>query len=479
VAVALGLTASPEKARADPPPLAENDASGQPPAATLDPTFMTGLFSSSRATLLGDLFGVRTAIARYGLTLGVTETSEVFGNATGGIRRGADYEGLTTATLQLDTLKAFGLAGGLVNVSAFQIHGRPLEGNLLALQTVSGIAANRSTRLWEAWYQQTFLDGKFDIKVGQQSADQEFIASANSALFENTMMGWPLLPSYDQYAGGPAYPLSSLAVRLRGQITPTVTGLLGVFDDNPPGGPFTDDSQTRGIEAAGLRFNLNTGALVFGELQYALNQPSAGDVDVKENKGLPGTYKIGFWADTARFPNQSIDNTGTSLANPASSGTAANERGNFSFYGVFDQMIWRPEYTEARAISLFARAMGAPGDRNLIQFSLNGGLTLKAPFDGRDGDSVGVGVGYGQVSSGARALDLAAAGFATTGTYSPVRTSETFIEATYQYQVAPWWQIQPDFQYIFNPGGGIVNPLDLNTKVQNEAVFGLRTNITF
>jgi porin len=43
----------------------------------------------------------------------------------------------------------------------------------------------------------------------------------------------------------------------------------------------------------------------------------------------------------------------------------------------------------------------------------------------------------------------------------------------------PWWQIQPDIQYVFNPGAGIVNPNNPNEKVKNEAVLGIRTNITF
>jgi porin len=43
----------------------------------------------------------------------------------------------------------------------------------------------------------------------------------------------------------------------------------------------------------------------------------------------------------------------------------------------------------------------------------------------------------------------------------------------------PWWQIQPDIQYVFNPGGGIVNPDNLNQRVKNEAVLGVRTTISF
>ena len=37
-------------------------------------------------------------------------------------------------------------------------------------------------------------------------------------------------------------------------------------------------------------------------------------------------------------------------------------------------------------------------------------------------------------------------------------------------QVTPWWQIQPDIQYVFNPGAGIVNPERPDgQKIGNEA----------
>ena len=117
-------------------------------------------------------------------------------------------------------------------------------------------------------------------------------------------MGWPVLPAFDLYAGGPSYPLSSLAVRLRGQLTDNLTVLGAVFNDNPPGGPFFDDSQVRGAEQSGTKFNLNTGALFIAEVQYAINQPefgkqrAAGGLD-----GVAGIDKLGVWFDTGRFPS--------------------------------------------------------------------------------------------------------------------------------------------------------------------------------
>jgi len=400
-----------------------------------EPNFFTNLWT--RDNLLGDIGGLRTTLGNYGITLNLQETSEVFGNVAGGIRRGAAYDGLTQMSLVLDTAKAFGWEGGTLNISALQIHGRNLSAEKLSnLQTVSGIEANRATRLWELWYQQAFLDAKADVRIGQQSIDQEFVSSQYSALFINTMMGWPMVPSADLYAGGPAYPLSSLGARLRLQPTGALTVLAGVFNDNPPGGPFSNDSQLRGAESAGVKFNLNTGALFIAEMQYAVNQPALGDLDTGDRRpGLPGTYKLGAWFDTAAFPDQRFDDTGLSLADPNSSGNARLRQHNFSIYGVVDQMIWRPDPQEQRSLAVFARIMGAPADRNLIDFSVNTGVSLKSPLLNRDDDTFGVGYGFAKVSGRASDLDRDTASF--TQSFKPIRSGEHFIEVTYQYQIAP------------------------------------------
>jgi porin len=429
-----------------------------------------------RANLLGDLGGLRPALKAIGISFAFQEQSEVLGNVTGGIHSGAEYAGLTTASITLDTGQAFGWQGGTAFASALQIHGRNFDAdNLATLQTVSNIDASRATRLWELWYQQE-LPGKTDLKLGQQSLDQEFITSQYSAVFLNAMMGWPALPSNDLYAGSPVYPLSALGVRLRARPTDTLTALFGVFDDNPPGGPFNDDTQLRGAEASGTRFNLTTGALWIGELQYAANASSPDKSCGSVLCGLPGTFKLGAWYDTGRFPDERFDGNGVSLASPGSTGVAALHRGNVSVYGVVDQMLWR-DTAGARALGVFLRAMGAPDDRNLVDWSLDAGVNVAAPLKGRDNDTLGVGYGVAHVSDRAAALDGDRARFS--GAAFAPRSAEHIIEVTYQAQLAPWWQVQPDFQYVFNPGGGIQNPADSAQRLGDEAVFGLRTTITF
>ena len=425
------------------------------------------------SNLLGDMWGFRTLLSQYGMTLSIVEQSEVLGNVNGGARQGFAYEGLTTATLQLDTARAFNWDGGLFNVSGLQIHGRNLSAdNLLSLQTASGIEADRSTRLWELWYQQKFGD-KLDVKLGQQSLDQEFMVSQNALYFVNTMFGWPMLPSADMPGGGPAYPLSALGARARVHVTDSVTILAGIFNGSPVSDN-TGDPQLN--NRYGVSFPLNGGVLAIAELQYSY--PSSGTlVRADETEALARTYKIGIWYDSESFADQRFDNTGLSLANPAGTGIPQLHRGNYSIYAVADQLIWVDPRESDRTISLFGRAMGTPEtDRNLIDFSLNFGLTFHEPFLHRDDDTFGIGMGYAKVSGQAAGLDQDTAFY--NGTFNPRRSSETYLEVTYQYAVAPWLQLQPDFQYIFNPGGGIVNSSG-TAKVNDEAVIGVRTNILF
>ena len=132
-------------------------------------------------------------------------------------KQGATLQGVTTASLDMDTGKAFGLQGGTFHISVLQLHGQPLSASYLDnLQAANGNEGEDGTRLWELWYDQEFLDNKFDIKIGQQSIDNEFMGSTYSGLFVNTMAGWPLVPSDDLYGGGPAYPLSSLGGKSAG-----------------------------------------------------------------------------------------------------------------------------------------------------------------------------------------------------------------------------------------------------------------------
>jgi porin len=477
VATLLANTA----AFAAPPPISvpissESSASGQT-------TNLAGFLENLKRSnyMLGDMFGLRSWLSRYGISLAVQETSEYLGNVSGGTRKGAQYDGLTQMVMQMDTNRAFGWYGGLFNVSALQIHGQNLStDNLGTLQTASGIEADRSTRLWEMWYDQKFLEeDRLDIKVGQQSVDQEFIVSQNASYFVNTMFGWPALPSYNMPGGGPAYPLSALGVRFRYRPIDPLTFLVGVFNGSPVSNNTGDPQQQN---ASGTSFPLGGGRLIMAEMQYAY--PALGSmVYPGEAAPLARTYRLGAWYDTESFNDVRYDINGMPLASPNSNGIAASHRGNFSLYAVADQMLWRNPNDPNNTLNAFGRAMGTPqNDRNLIRFSMNAGLVYHEPFRNRPDDTFGVGMGYVHVTSGIQGLDRDTAYYAQQtdpSSFNPIQGSETYVEATYQYQMRPWWQLQPDLQYVFNPGAGVVDPNAPTHRIRNELVLGLRTNILF
>ena len=414
----------------------------------------------------------------HAVTVGLTESAEWLGNLHGGLKTGQIYHGLATLTLGLDTGLAGGWQGGNFNLSALQIHGRSLSAGFVgSLQTASNIEAERGPRLWEVWYQQKVLGDSMDIKIGQQSIDQEFMASQYSAIFIGPAFGWPALPSYDLPAGGPVYPLSVPGVRIRARPNETTTWLVGAFAGNPANNVPSQDPQK--ANARGTTFSLHGGTLFISEWQYVRNQPESKESGSPVNGGLPGTYKLGAWYHTHKFSDTRFDDGGRSLASPLSSGNALQHSGNYSVYGLADQTVWREGEGGARAVNVFARAMAAPGNRNPISFSANFGVTMAAPFEGRSQDVIGLGVGYVKIGGHLRALDVDTNAFLATT--QPVRNSETFIEATYQYQLTDRWQLQGTLQYTRHPGGGAVdtnNPANAK-RIPNATVVGLRTNFMF
>lgn len=413
----------------------------------------------TRDKLLGDLGGVRSALAAKGISLNVLETSEVLGNPTGGIGQGAIYEGATLMGLSVDTQKLLGLSGGSFNVSAYQIHGRGLTANYLDnLNVVSSIEAPASTRLFELRYDQSFLDGKLSLRFGQFAADQEFLISQYGAFFVNSGFGWPTLAAEDLPEGGPAYPLATPGVRLKAQPTDQLALLAAVFNGNP-----SDNG-------SGTSFRVNKGVFAITEAQYAIN---GGDHAV----GLPGTYKVGAWYNSNAFADQRQVYEGLPLSDPTSSDASLYHRGNWSAYAVADQMIYRVPGTKDQGLGLFFRFMGAPSDRNLVDFDLYAGANYKGIIPGRPDDTAGAGLIYTRLSDQTTQLDMEP-GLSSGGGY-PNGRAETVLELTYQIQMAPWWTLQPDFQYVFNPGGSLPNPYNPMQPIADAAVFGLRTTIQF
>jgi porin len=424
------------------------DSSASPPA----PTIQTSLGK------YGDPGGIRAFLDSKGIDYSFTYIGEVLGNPTGGYKRGATYEGRLDGEFDVDLDKLAGIKDTAFHASVYQIHGRGLTGNnLFDLFTVSGIEAYPDTKLYEAWFEHKFADGKIAVRAGQLAADTEFFLSQSANLFVNSTFGWPASFANDLPSGGPAYPLATPGVRLKLKPTYNITLLAAVFNGDPVGvyQPGINNQIAQLRDVGGTDFRIQDPPLVIAEAQFAYNQE-------KDAKGLPGTVKVGYLHHFESF---------AALDVPAN--VSVNYRGNDSLYGVIDQVIYNdPDGKTGQGAAVFLRVTGLPNDRNLIDVYADGGITYKGLFKSRQDDTIGLSAAYGHISSGATNQDIAAGG-------PLVRDYQAVIEATYQYAMLPGFTLQPDFQYIFHPGANGVGDPDTGLPLKNAAVFGLRATVVY
>jgi porin len=164
-----------------------------------------------------------------------------------------------------------------------------------------------------------------------------------------------------------------------------------------------------------------------------------------------------------------------SLADPLSNGIAYGHRGDHGGYFIWDQMLWRREGAGDAGLGSFLRIGGNPSDRNLIELHMDGGLTYAAPF-GRNNDTVGIGLSYEQVSASQR--DLVTDYGRITGHQPMTPDFESVLEVSYQAQVASWWILQPDLQWVIHPGGRVLDLANPQTRPGAGAVvLGLRSAV--
>jgi porin len=364
-----------------------------------------------------------------------------------------------------------GWSGATFHANAYQIHGRGLSANDLGnnLLAVSNIEAERTTRLFDLWLEQQLWNDLVAVRIGQLAADDEFITSQYGALLVNSTFGWPGIVASDLPSGGPVYPLSTPGVRVKLQPTDQLSLMAAVFNGDPAGrGLGTPQSR----DAGGTAFRVNDDAFAIAEAAYALNRK-------KDADGPPGTYKLGGWYHSGRFADQRFDAAGLSLANPASSGPPAQHRGDYGLYAVVDQMVWRAPESKDQGLGVFLRVAGSPSDRNQVDFYVDGGVNYKGLLSGRGDDILGLGVAYARIGDAASALDRDL-NFLN-GPSRPVRDCEMALELTYRAQLAPWWTLQPDLQFIVHPGGHIPDPTDPTHThpIRDAVVMGVRTTIAF
>ena len=271
------------------------------------------------------MWGLRPALGKYGVTLGILENVETFGNLTGGSQQGFEANGLTTVTLQMDTQKAFGLSGGTFNVSGLQIWG----GNLTTRQS-SGLAdphRHRGAR------RRSTLGALVSAEIRRQVRHQDRRAEPRRGIHHQPERQLPLHQRRVRFSGASSCQFTRRRTRLSaGGPRRSRTGAADRHhhrarrrlqrEPDPAGFAERADQQPTWRELPARRRHFGDRrtpiCIWFGRIR----KPNA-------DGPLPGVYKIGAWYDSYKFNDLQTDTIGLPLASPLSNGTPADASRRF------------------------------------------------------------------------------------------------------------------------------------------------------
>jgi porin len=141
---------------------------------------------------------------------------------------------------------------------------------------------------------------------------------------------------------------------------------------------------------------------------------------------LPGELGVGVWHHTGSFDR--FD--------------GGRDDGATGFYIDLDQQLYRTNPSkedDQSGVGMFLRYGWASPKISLIEHSIAGGINCTGCIPTRDHDVMGIG------------FDVAI--LSTEDGAGVDKRSETAIELFYKIQILPWLAVQPDVQYIINPGG--------------------------
>lgn len=387
--------------------------------------------------LTGNWFGWRERLTDLGLQVALTYTADILGNATGGMNRKVRYFHNVGLDFLFDLNTLVHIPGAHFHLAVSQRTGNSLSdediGNVF---NVAQVCCGPITEVVTAAWEQELFDDQLGIRAGHLSMGDDFATS----------------PLYWQYVtsgidGNPGslvfnvpfteYPDATIGARIRGRPAEHLTLQVGVYND---------DLDANAAHGGNFAVNFSDGVMVLAEIRY---HDHFGDVQ----QALPGHFSIGGFYHTGRFHK---------LDAPAGSNLPSdNVYGNGGVYGAIDQMVWRfADAPDPRGVLPFVSVVGAPhAEVSAIPFFFDAGVVVRGPIRSRPYDDVLFGLLYGEFSNVLRQGQRAAG--------EPLQHFEMVLEWSYILQLTPWLQLQPDIQYVIEPGGTgrIPNALVLGAQI--------------
>lgn len=374
-------------------------------------------------TLTGNWGGARTTLADKGVTVDATYKLDILGNVSGGIKDGARALDNLDVVFNLDGEKILNSKGTTALIHLLNNDGGQPNGKLVGSgQGIDSIEVPKATgKLYQAWIQQALFDDRLSFRLGLYDLNSEFYVTPASGLFIHPTFGIGTEVAQSGANGPSIFPYTSVGLRVKVQPT-AETYAQAVALDGVPGDP----GNPKGTH---VQFNGGDGTLWVGEAGYV----PGGDKPT-------GKLAAGGWYYTSR----ASDNDG--------SGTHHN--GGAYVIG---------EHQLIDNLSGFVRLGFANPDVNQFNYAWSAGLVYTGLFPGRPDGQLGLAF-TGAHNAGSYRDAQAAAG-------TPADAAETTAELTYSDNLTPWFTVQPDVQYIINPG--------TDPAHDNAVIIGSRFTVKF
>jgi porin len=209
--------------------------------------------------------------------------------------------------------------------------------------------------------------------------------------------------------------------------------------DGVPGDP----DNPRGTH---IQFNDGDGAFRVVEAGYIPGKVQGGE---PASPGQTDKYAVGVWSYTSRFADLvDVDGVDDPLM----------RKGNRGFYVLAERTLHRRTRNPDSHADGFIRYGRANADFNQFSSYFQTGLVFSGMVPGRSEDQFAV--SYSTARTGDK-YRLAASNAGAEAT-----SHESVWEATYRAHMAPWLSIQPNIQYVINPGA--------DAQIKNSTVLGVR-----
>lgn len=397
-------------------------------------------------TLTGEWGGLRTRLRDDGIDLKAGYVSESAWNVSGGQREAVRETGQFTFGATIDTDRLLGLKGGTFQATITRRRGQDLgaAAGLGVLQQVQEVYGRGNTwRVTQFWYQQSFAGDLVNVKLGRLTQGEDF-AAFSCQLQNLSFCGSP--PG--NLAGDYWYnwPISQWGARVRVR-RGAWYAMVGAYEVNPRN---LDETFTIG------HLHGATGVLVPFEV---------GTTSKFGPRGLPGSYKLGGWYNTASADDVALDING---GYRRVTGLAPLQRsGRYGFYAQFQQQFTGsveqgPEGPRTRrGLVGFLNVTQTDRSTSVTDNQVAAGLFYTGLIASRPKDDLAFAIARTNVN-GRSLLGLAP------GVARP--RAEYAVELAYGIQAFSWLSVRPNVQYIIDPGGF--------DSARDVVVLGIKASLT-